>query len=425
MSPVAGDPAGGDAVAHGAPPAVIGRRGATRVALASAVAAAAGYVVLVLASRTLTPAQNADFLAFWALMFGLFGVLAGVQTETTRGVRRAAQLGTTGARALPVSLAVGAVLAVAAAATAPLWGTAVLGAGSAADLAVVLAAVLLFAGHSSQAGALSGVGAWDRFADLVGLEALVRVAATAAAAAVGAAVAGFEAAAAAGACTWLLLLVAPPYRRALHAHVDVPWRGFVRGLAHAMAAAAASAVLVVGFPVLLRVTSTPEEFATAAPLILAVSLTRAPLMIPLSAFQGVVITHVLEHRDRGLRALRPIVLALAAAGVVGAGLASVVGPWLMTLLFGPAYEVDGGVLAGLTLAAVGLALLTLTGAVTIALDLHRAFSTGWVVATLVTVVLLLTPWATEARTVTSLLVGPLVGVVVHLVALRRQRVARR
>ncbi|WP_456789407.1 hypothetical protein [Cellulomonas sp. P5_C5] len=407
------------------PPVAIGRRGATRVAAASVVAAAGGYVVLVLASRTLTPAANADFLAFWALMFGMFGVLAGVQTETTRGVRRAAQEGIRGARALPVGLAVGAVLAVVVAATSPLWAGRVLGDDHVGDLVVVVAAVLLFAGHSAQAGALSGMGAWTRFADLVGLEALVRVAATAVAAAAGAAVAGFEAAAAAGACTWVLLLLAPPYRRTVRARVDVPWPAFVRGLSHAMAASAASAVLLVGFPVLLRLTSTPAEFATAAPLILAVSLTRAPLLIPLSAFQGVVITHVLENRDQGLRALRPVVLALVGAGLVGSALAYLVGPALMTLLFGPEYEVSGAVLAGLTAAAIGLALLTLTGATTVALDLHRAFSAGWIVATVVTVALLVAPWTIEARTVAGLLVGPLVGIVVHLVALRRARVARR
>ncbi|GEK21644.1 hypothetical protein [Cellulomonas xylanilytica] len=418
-------PAGDRSAADARPPSAIGRGQATRVAVASVVAAAGGYVVLVLASRTLTPAANADFLAFWALMFAMFGVLAGVQTETTRGVRRAAQDGVHGARALPVGLAVGAVLAVVIAGTSPVWARRVLGESHVADLVVVVVAVLLFAGHSTQAGALSGAGAWNRFADLVGLEALVRVAATAVAAGAGAAVAGFEAAAAAGACTWLLLLLVPPYRRTLGARVDVPWRGFVRGLSHAMAAAAASAVLLVGFPVLLRLTSAPAEFATAAPLILAVSLTRAPLLIPLGAFQGVVITHVLEHRDEGLRALRPVVLALVAAGLVGSALAFLVGPALMTLLFGPAYDVSGGVLAGLTAAAVGLALLTLTGAVTVALNLHRAFSAGWVVATLVTVALLLGPWAIEVRTVTALLVGPLVGIVVHLVALRRARTARR
>jgi O-antigen/teichoic acid export membrane protein len=407
------------------PAATIGGRGATRVALASVLAAAAGYVVLVLASRTLTTSQNADFLAFWSLMFGMFGVLAGVQTETTRGVRHAAQGGRQGVRALPYALAVGVGLAAVMAATSPLWATAVLGPSHAVDLTVVLVAVVLFAGHSSQAGALSGAGAWDRFADLVGLEALMRVAATALAAAAGAVVGGFEAAAAAGACAWLVLLVARPYRRALHARVDVDGRGLLRRLGHAMAAAAASAVMVVGFPVLLRVTSTPAEYAAAAPLILAVSLTRAPLLIPLSAFQGVVITHVIEHRDRGLRALRPVVVALAGAGVVGAVLAALVGPALMRLLFGPAYGVEGAVLAGLTVGAVGLALLTLTGAVTVALGSHRAFSAGWIAATLVTVVFLLLPWSITARTVTALLVGPLTGVVVHLAALRRARPGRR
>jgi O-antigen/teichoic acid export membrane protein len=412
-------------LADARPSASIGRAGATRVALASIVAAAGGYVVLVLASRTLTRADNADFLAFWSLMFGVFGALAGVQTETTRGVRRARQGAVHGARAMPIALGVGVALAAALAATSPVWSARVLGEDSGTDLALVLVATVLFAGHSSQAGALSGTGAWPRFADLVSLEAVLRVLATVAAAALGAATGGFEAAAVAGVFAWLLLLVAPTYRRATHARVDVPWRRYVRGLGHAMAAATASAVVLVGFPVLLRLTSTPAEYAAAAPLILAVQLTRAPMLIPLGAFQGVIITHVLEHREQGLRSLRPVVLALTGVGLLGSGLAYLVGPWLMRLLFGGAYAVEGLVLAGLTAAAIGLALLTLTGAVALALDLHRAFSAGWWAATLVTVGLLLAPWPIETRTVVGLLAGPCVGVVVHLAALRRDRRARR
>lgn len=419
--------------ADGGPPATIGRAGATRVALASVVAAAGGYVVLVLASHTLMKADNADFLAFWSLVFGLFGALAGVQTETTRGVRRAARAAAQGeppgvelgARAMPVSLAVGLVLAAALGVTSPVWARRVLGEGSQVDLALVLAAVVLFAGHSALAGALSGAGSWPRFADLVSLEAVLRVVGTVAAAGVGAATAGFEAAAAAGALAWVVLLAAPSSRRAARARVDVPWRPYVRGLGHAMAAATASAVVVVGFPVLLRLTSSPAEYAAAAPLILAVQLTRAPLLVPLGAFQGVVLTHVLDRPERGLRALQPVVLGLAAVGAVGAVLAHLVGPWLMTALFGRSYRVDGPVLAALTVAAVALALLTLTGAVALALDLHRSFSAGWVVATAVSVGLLLGPWDTGTRTVASLLVGPCVGVAVHLLALRRHRPTRR
>jgi hypothetical protein len=187
----------------------------------------------------------------------------------------------------------------------------------------------------------------------------------------------------------------------------------------AIVAAASSAALVVGFPVLLRVTSTPEEFALSAPLLIAVSLTRAPLMIPLGAYQGVAITHFLTHRERGLAAIRPIALAVLGAGVAGAALAWLVGPWLMSTLIRSDYRVDGVVLAGLTFAAALLALLTLTGAAVLALDRHAAYTGGWIAATVTSIAVLLLPLPVELRTVLSLGVGPVVGVVVHLVSASR------
>jgi hypothetical protein len=63
--------------------------------------------------------------------------------------------------------------------------------------------------------------------------------------------------------------------------------------------------------------------------------------------------------------------------------------------------------------------LTVTGAATVAAARHRAYSLGWVSATLASTLLLMLPLALETRTVIALLCGPLVGIVVHLCALAR------
>lgn len=49
--------------------------------------------------------------------------------------------------------------------------------------------------------------------------------------------------------------------------------------------------------------------------------------------------------------------------------------------------------------------------------LHRAYSLGWVSATVVSAVLLSLPLALETRTVVALVCGPLVGIAVHIGAL--------
>src|SRR5690606_31900283 len=99
--------------------------------------------------------------------------------------------------------------------------------------------------------------------------------------------------------------------------------------------------------------------------------------------------------------------------------ASAVGPWLMEVLLGPGYRVAPLVLGGLTVTAALLALLTLTGAATLALGGHRAYAAGWLVATACSAAVLLLPGDLEARVVSSLALGPMVGVAVHASWVRR------
>ena len=133
------------------------------------------------------------------------------------------------------------------------------------------------------------------------------------------------------------------------------------------------------------------------------------------------ISAVFRSRDEGLRVMRvmrKLVAAMAALGFAGSGLAAVAGPPIM-LFFGPAYRVDGWLMAALTLASSAIALLTLTGTGLLALGRHRASAAGWVVATAAAVSCLLLPFSTEVRCVLALLAGPVPGIAVHLALLQR------
>ena len=409
----------GDAV-----PRRITARGATGVGLASIVAAASSYGVLVLAARSLDRAVNADFLAFWGLLFFLFGALGGLQSEVTRAVHVARSTYTAGpgarsakvlARALVVGIGIAALLAL----SARLWGSAVLGDDWTASVALVAVAVVAFAGQSALAGSLAGSGEWTMFSRLVAAEAVVRVLLVALVVAVGAGVGWISAAVAAASVTWLVLIGASRRFRAAGRQRTPDTAGrFFAGSAGAIVGAASSAALVVGFPVLLKITSAPEEYAVAAPLLLAVQLTRAPLLIPLGAYQGVAITHFLMRRHDGYRPLLRLMAIIATFGILGAFGAAAVGPWLMATLLGPGYRVTPLVLAALTSAAAVMAILTLTGAATLALGLHRGYAVGWLAATVVTVLLLLLPLPLDVRVIASLTSGPVLGVLIHLWAVR-------
>ncbi len=403
--------------------------GATGVGLASLVAAGSGYVVIVLAARVLDEAENADFLAFWGLLFFCFGALGGMQSEVTRSSHVARTTpGHRGPRVLPLGLLIGAVLAGAIAMTSPLWAHAVLGADPWPAVAVVVLAVVAFAGHSAVAGALAGQGRWTTYARVVAAAAVVRLVLAVVAALVvtdASMPVALRVATGAAAATWLVLSIGPAVRAAWRQEADVSPRRFASASAQAMLGAASSAALVVGFPVLLTVTTPPDVYAGAAPIILAVQLTRAPLLIPLTAYQGMAITYVLGNRDRGVRPLLRVAGLVAAAGAVAAVAAALVGPWLMALVLGPGYRVDGLVLGGLTLTAALLALLTLTGAATLALDGHRAYAVGWCLASLTSALVLLVPGPLAGRVVLSLALGPLVGLAVHVAHVGRALRTRR
>jgi O-antigen/teichoic acid export membrane protein len=409
------------------PTATIAGRQAMSVGLASLVSAAAGYLVIWFVPRILNKADNAEFLAFWAALFLLFGVLGGIQTETiryvtaraTEGERRVG--GSKPPKSVPllaVVVAIGGAVSVILATTSFFWGPAVLGPHWLLLVLILAGAGLAFSIHVGLAGVLSGRHQWGDFSILVASESTFRLVLVMMVGLVAGSTAGIAAAAAGGALVWVLVsLFSPQVRAAFGQRLEGPARDFASKVGHASVATAASASLVVGFPILYRITTPAEVYLASAPLLLAVLLTRAPLMVPLGTFQSVAIAHFVRHRNRGLAALRPIAILIAAVAIIGAAAAYLVGPWLMVLLFGSDYAVAPWVLAGLTAAAAVLALLTLTGGMCVALNRHRVSSFGWLVAGALTLVILLLPLDADLRAVTALLLGPLLGVSIHTIAL--------
>ncbi|TQJ67179.1 hypothetical protein FBY31_1240 [Arthrobacter sp. SLBN-100] len=399
--------------------------------LASIASAAAGYLVIWFVPRVLNKADNAEFLAFWSALFLLFGILGGLQTEIIRHVsaggvepgRRHAPAKDD--KTLPLFVVVAGIagcVALLLVLSSILWGPSVLGPNWVVLVLVLAIACMAFSVHAALAGVLSGRAHWGKFSTLVASESCFRLVLVLAVGLVAGSTIGFAAAAAAGAFAWVLVSVFSPQLRAAFRHpLDVPVREFVRKVGHASVSTTASATLVVGFPILYRITTPADIYLASAPLLLAILLTRAPLMVPLGTFQNVAIAHFVRHRSRGLAALQPIALAVGGVAVVGAAAAYFLGPWLMLLLFGAEYHVAPWVLAGLTVAAAVLALLTLTGGMCVALNRHHVSSTGWVVASAVSLLVLVLPLNADVRAVVSLLVGPLIGVLIHTLSLSRSQ----
>lgn len=414
--------AGFDALsASGAPPTgPAARSSVARVGAATAVIALCGYAVLYLAARDLEPAGFSVFAVFWGAFGLVAGAASGLLQEATREVRSATDADVTeGPRSHPMRVAavVGLASAAAIVLSSPLWSAHVFVDArwiSVALLAVGLAGICL---HTTLLGILAGLDRWTAYGSLMVTDGCLRVLVAVATFAVGWGLAGYLWATVAGAVGWLIMLiVSPASRRAAGLLTPVGTAAFLRGAAHSITAAGASAILVMGFPVLLQATS-GDLGAAGGVVILAVTLTRAPLLVPLSAMQGNLVAHFVDQRAHRLRALVVPALIVTGAGLIGVLAAWTVGPWLLRNGFGAEYRADGALLAWLTGGATAIGLLTLTGAAAVAAALHRAYSLGWVSATIASTLLLLLPLDLQTRTVIALLCGPVVGIAVHLSAL--------
>jgi O-antigen/teichoic acid export membrane protein len=407
----------------GIPTGPITRGSVARVGVATAVTGLCGYLVLYLAARDLDPAGFSVFGVFWGAFGLVTGAANGLLQEATREVRSARYaVLSPGPQTHPLRLAavIGVVAGLVIAGSAPLWATHVFAEDRVLSVVLLSVGLAGFCLHATLLGMLAGAGQWTQYGSLMVTDAAMRVAVATATFALSWGLVGYLWATVCGAVAWLVMLVVSRATRdaaRLVAYGDTAT--FLRGAAHAIAAAGASAILVMGFPVLLKATS-GNLGSTGGVVILAVTLTRAPLLVPLTAMQGNLIAHFVDQRNERMRALvapAAVVLGIGALGVTIAGLA---GPWLLRVGFGADYRADGALLAWLTAAAVSIALLTLTGAATVAAALHRAYSLGWIGATVASALLLLLPLELPTRTVVALLCGPLVGIAVHLAALRTQ-----
>ena len=409
----------------------------------SVLAAASTLVVTMIAQRALTGSELTEFLLFWSALFTVTGVITGLQPEITRAVGTARTYAAAdgvasahpvsdgtpapqGARVVTVAAALGAIAGALVLVSSPLWAGQQIPHSAAVGVTVMAVGVFLYALQATISGVAAGEDRWYLFATVGGLESAGRLLFMLAVALLIPSLAGLEVATVIPMGLWLILaLVTFSGRRLWVARADVPAGRLTVNILWSFLSSAAAAMLMMGFPNVLKASGAAEsEPVVLGTLILAISITRSPIMIPLQAFQGVAVSAFLKQRHRPVAAFIKPAAAVVAVGAVGALAAYLVGPLLFRLIYPPAagtesaYEAaaSGLSLGALVFASALLALMTLSGNMALAVNQHRIYLAGWVVAAVVTLGLaFLLPAPLVPRAVVALAVGPVCGFVVHMV----------
>lgn len=391
------------------------------VGLAVLIAAGLGYPLLIITGRVLGPADNAVFLAFWGIVFGVGSALSPVEQELSR---LSAEADVAGRRAGPTVVRTVVVALVLVALFGLVMSIPAISErqyGEYSSLALIaLVSSLGFALQFGVRGLLIGFHRTQPFGGLVVTEAAVRIVLIGVFALLGwSGVVPFALAVALGSFAFL------PFAMTARRQVDFvgeaqPWGVVTRRLALLMLSAGMTASVLTGYPAVAKFFATEEDLEALGGLFVALTVARLPLLL-LSPVQALAVPAVvrLSHQEDGNRKL----IALLSKGLLGAfGLAALgavvgwlIGPWAVTLLFGEDFVVAGWAVAGLVWSSVLLGAVMLQAAVLVARAQGGRVLVLWtVVAALSVLVLALTPADMVTRTVSGLVIAPTVGVFVAL-----------
>ena len=400
--------------------------GIAGIGAAIAVASIAGYVLLVVIGRSLDPAEFGRFIAFWGVLFGLGGSLSTLEQESARrsarrDLARSPSAGSVAVIGAALAAAVGALSLV------PAVADRVYGAQATAFGLIVVVASVGFAVQFSVRGFLVGSGRSRSFALLVVAEAAMRLVLVLAVV-VGGTLEPVSAALAVGAGSFAWLAWPRPTRTVLSTARTL-W-GDVRQAggraASLMGGGALTAAVITGFPTLVTALTGESPGAAGGALFAALTVSRVPLLL-VSPIQAVAVPRVASWRtalDEGrpspaARVLTLGTLAAVGAGVLGGLAGFLLGPWAVRFLYGQDYVVGHLAVGVLVLSACLLAWLLLLSAALIALSAHRSMVATWLAATCSTCIwLVVSPLALVATTAIGALVGPVVGLLVALPAVR-------
>lgn len=398
-----------------------GTKSVSKIGVAMLAGSVLGYVLTVAVGRILSPAEYATFMTFWGLLFGVGSALSPLEQEVARLSAEAhvkqGKVSVDVLRALTVAVSV--VVVVGLVPLIPAVNTKLF-AGHYALGVIVLVAGIAFAAQFAVRGLLVGRDEVTSYSWLLVAEAAIRPVAIGVLVAVGLAqIVPFGIAVGLGSFAWLL------FARRAGRHVDRSvagegWGPMARRVLILLLGAALTASVITGFPAMVALLAPGGDSTKLGAFYAALAVARIPLLL-FAAVQALAVPMVvrLSTSEDGRRRLRRLLTLGAAGGLVlaavAAGVAFLIGPWLVQLLYGHDYVVAGWAVAGLMWSAVLLAMIQLLAAVLVAgKRVSHVLSTWAVVAVSTGLTLAFWPGDTLVRATVGLIVGPTLGLLLSL-----------
>lgn len=379
----------------------------------------AGYLITVWVPNLIGFGPYATFAVFWAFTFLVAAALTGIQQEITRGTQARepgdhTRAGQAGKFALLAAIAV----LVAVLGTAPLWQAAVFPEHGWALVIPLAVGAASYVPLAVLAGSLYGVGHWKALFALISIEGLLRLVMVILAAYLQPEAAVFA---------WAIAIPFPvavllvwPFARARivgKTRLDVSLPQLTWNVSRTIVAATAMGLMISGFPLILQLTSPGQPEGLMGLVIATATLTRAPLIVVGMALQSFLIVFFRARAAHFWRTLLMLEAAVIAIGVVLAVAGYLLGPAVFAFAF-PREEVPADwLIATFVLSSALVGALCISAPAVLSRNAHSAFSAGWIVAAVTTVVCLLLPLGFIEKTMLALLVGPVMGVLVHAVYL--------
>ncbi|WP_345064660.1 hypothetical protein [Leifsonia kafniensis] len=394
-------------------------QGVTLILLATAIAGGCGYVANLLVGGTRLPADYVAFGIFWSALYLVIASLSGVQQEVTRATApRTAGVSrehTTSIRRFGIwaSLATAAALI----ASGPFWMGAVFPDDGWAFILPIAIGCASYVVVAVLCGTLYGLNLWPAIALMSSVDGILRLLL------IGIVVlfdGGIDA------LVWAVVLPFPLtplilwwfFRSSVvgRTSLDVGYRDLSWNVLRTVIASVATGILISGFPLVLKAMSPMASNAELGALVFAINLVRAPLVIVVLSLQSYFVVRFRDVPERAWGTFLKLSGAIVIVGAVGAVVAGLIVPPLLTLFPG-GYALDGFVIAGLVATSALLGVLCLSGPLALARSQHGVFTAGWVVAAVASVLLLLVPGDLAGRMLFALAIGPLLGVATHLTGL--------